>query len=54
MLLNIKRFCGTLGSLGLHNVINVTEKLDRTSSVPSSVLCLRVDKGQGLPSGILI
>ena len=25
---------------------------DRTSSVPSSVLCLKVDKGQGLLSGL--
>ena len=27
--------------------------VDRTSSVPRSVLCLKVDKGQGLWSGIL-
>ena len=27
---------------------------DRTSSVPSSVLCLKVDKNQGLRSGILV
>ena len=26
--------------------------VDRTSSMPKSVLCLRVDKGQGLRSGI--
>ena len=27
--------------------------MDRTTRVPKSVLCLRVDKGQGLRSGIL-
>ena len=36
-------------------VMYVTDGSDRTSSVPSSVLCLRVDKkGQGLWSGILV
>ena len=33
--------------------IHVTDQSDRTSSVPSSVLRLYVDKGQGLWSGIL-
>ena len=34
--------------------IHVTDQSDRTSSVPSSVLRLYVDKGQGLWSGILV
>ena len=33
--------------------IYVTDGSDRTSSVPSSVLRLKVDKGQGLLSGIV-
>ena len=36
------------------NLIDVTDGMDRTSSVPSSVLHLKVDKGQGLRSGILV
>ena len=35
-------------------VINVTDDSDRTTSVPSSILRLKVDKGQGLWSGILV
>ena len=35
-------------------IINVTDKSDRTSSVPSTVLRLLVDKGQGLRSGLLV
>ena len=34
--------------------IYVTDKSDRTSSVPSTVLRLKVDKGQGLRSGTLV
>ena len=42
------------GGTSICDVIYVTDGMDRTSSMPSSVLCLCVDKGQDLQSGIVV
>ena len=45
--------CGVATDL-VSLTIYVMDKSDRTSSVPSTVLRLKVDKGQGLLSGLLV
>ena len=34
--------------------IYVTDKSDRTSSMPSTILHLKLDQGQGIRSGLLV
>ena len=46
--------CHSFSSFQLFSDMYVTDGLDRNSSVPSSVLRLKVDKGQGLQFGILV
>ena len=50
MLINLPDARENFCSMGLY----VTDQSDRTSSVPSSVFRLLVDKGQGLRSGLLV
>ena len=48
----VKRYVARLCAKIINSICNGSD-MDRTSSMPKSVLHLRVDKGQGLWSGIL-